>query len=401
MALICRRRAGLNDRLGHELLSGMVVTSNNAVVETDALLIAIGKLQTQLNNKLASTGNAASATKLATARNINGQAFNGTADITVADATKIPLTQRGAANGVATLDASGLVPAAQLPSYVDDVLEFANQAAFPATGETGKIYIADDTNYQYRWSGSTYIQLVASPGTTDAVPEGSTNKYFTAARVLATVLAGIEVGTSAVISASDTVLSGLGKLQAQITAAASAFAANVRATVLTGFVTTSSAAVVAADTLLVALGKLQAQVSLAYTKANALGTVSQSGGVPTGAIVETGTNANGTYTKYLDGKMTCTKTVSLTTQINILVGGQGSVFGSSLGTGSQTMPATFVAVPKVSAWVSTNAAFTGWIGGQVAIATTSTWPSSLLLEAFARPSQTHTIDLFAIGRWFP
>lgn len=53
----------------------------------------------------------------------------------------------------------GKVPAAQLPSYVDDVLEFANLAAFPAIGEAGKIYIAIDTNLQYRWSGSGYVTI--------------------------------------------------------------------------------------------------------------------------------------------------------------------------------------------------------------------------------------------------
>jgi len=80
---------------------------------------------------------------------------------------------------------AGKVPASQLPSYVDDVLEFTNLAAFPATGETGKIYIAIDTNREYRWSGSVYVQIVASPGTTDNVPEGTTNKYYTEDRVAA------------------------------------------------------------------------------------------------------------------------------------------------------------------------------------------------------------------------
>ena len=55
----------------------------------------------------------------------------------------------------------GKVPASQLPSFVDDVLEFANFAAFPATGESGKIYIALDTNKTYRWSGSTYIYITS------------------------------------------------------------------------------------------------------------------------------------------------------------------------------------------------------------------------------------------------
>ena len=112
---------------------------------------------------------------------------------------------------------SGKVPSSQLPSYVDDVLEFANLAAFPGTGETGKIYIADDTNAQYRWSGSAYIEIVAAVGTTDAITEGSTNLFFTAARVRAVVLTGLSLATNAAISAADTILTALGKLQKQIT----------------------------------------------------------------------------------------------------------------------------------------------------------------------------------------
>lgn len=62
-------------------------------------------------------------------------------------------------NGYAGLDGTGKVGAAQLPSYVDDVAEYANFASFPATGETGKIYIAQDTGDVYRWSGSSYVQI--------------------------------------------------------------------------------------------------------------------------------------------------------------------------------------------------------------------------------------------------
>ena len=54
---------------------------------------------------------------------------------------------------------NGKVPESQLPSYVDDVLEYDNKSAFPATGETGKIYVDKSTNLTYRWSGSTYIQV--------------------------------------------------------------------------------------------------------------------------------------------------------------------------------------------------------------------------------------------------
>ena len=56
----------------------------------------------------------------------------------------------------------GKIPSSQLPSYVDDVLEFANLASFPATGESGKIYIALDTNLTYRWEGSSYVVMSSS-----------------------------------------------------------------------------------------------------------------------------------------------------------------------------------------------------------------------------------------------
>lgn len=81
--------------------------------------------------------------------------------------------QKGQPNGYAGLDGTGKVPAAQLPSFVDDALEYANLAAFPATGETGKIYIALDTNRTYRWSGSVYVEISPSDVTAVAGKTGS------------------------------------------------------------------------------------------------------------------------------------------------------------------------------------------------------------------------------------
>jgi hypothetical protein len=92
--------------------------------------------------------------------------------------TKLDSSLKGADNGLAELDAGGKVPASQLPSYVDDVLEYADLAAFPAIGETGIIYVAIDTGKVYRWSGSTYVEISAGPATTDDLAEGSTNLYF-------------------------------------------------------------------------------------------------------------------------------------------------------------------------------------------------------------------------------
>lgn len=79
-----------------------------------------------------------------------------------AEALLIPLAQKGAANGVVPLNGASQIDPIYLPSYVDDVLEFPSLSAFPAVGETGKIYVALDTNKTYRWSGSTYIEVSPS-----------------------------------------------------------------------------------------------------------------------------------------------------------------------------------------------------------------------------------------------
>lgn len=90
-----------------------------------------------------------------------GGTLSNQTDLQAALDAKQNTSEKGQPNGFASLDGSGLVPSAQLPSYVDDVLEFANQAAFPATGEAGKIYIATDVNHQFRWSGTVYVQITS------------------------------------------------------------------------------------------------------------------------------------------------------------------------------------------------------------------------------------------------
>lgn len=81
---------------------------------------------------------------------------------TATEVGAIPASQKGANNGVAELDSSGKVLSSQLPSYVDDVLEYATSTNFPTTGETGKIYIAINTNLTYRWTGTAYTEISPS-----------------------------------------------------------------------------------------------------------------------------------------------------------------------------------------------------------------------------------------------
>ena len=81
---------------------------------------------------------------------------------TASEVGAIATTAKGANGGVAELDSTGKVPTSQLPSFVDDVLEFDTISDFPDVGETGKIYIAKDINKTYRWSGSAYTEISAS-----------------------------------------------------------------------------------------------------------------------------------------------------------------------------------------------------------------------------------------------
>lgn len=120
---------------------------------------------------LASVGTAGTYTKVTT--DAKGRVTSGTtlaaADIPSLDASKIT---------------SGTIDAARLPSYVDDVVEGANLAAFPVTGETGKIYVALDTNKTYRWGGSAYVYITS--GAVDSV--GGYTGVVTSANLLASML---------------------------------------------------------------------------------------------------------------------------------------------------------------------------------------------------------------------
>lgn len=78
------------------------------------------------------------------------------------DYTPENIANKGKANGYASLGADGKVPADQLPSYVDDVLEFAGKSNFPSKGEKGKIYVDLSSENIFRWSGSAYTEISPS-----------------------------------------------------------------------------------------------------------------------------------------------------------------------------------------------------------------------------------------------
>ena len=90
---------------------------------------------------------------------------------------------------VATLDGNGKVPSSQLPSYVDDVEEYADRAHFPTTGEADKIYVARDTGFTYRWSGTQYVRL-------NAYDEATQNASGLMSAADKTKLDGVETGAN-------------------------------------------------------------------------------------------------------------------------------------------------------------------------------------------------------------
>lgn len=109
--------------------------------------------------------------KVPTGRKVNNKPLTEDIFLSAADVSAVPAAQKGAAGGVAELDSGGKVPASQLPSYVDDVLEgylsggkFYKEAAHTTqiTGETGKIYVDLVTSKTYRWSGTAFAEISAS-----------------------------------------------------------------------------------------------------------------------------------------------------------------------------------------------------------------------------------------------
>jgi hypothetical protein len=128
--------------------------------------------------------------------------------------------QKGEADGIVPLNASSKIDAVYLPSFVDDVEEYANLSAFPLVGEISKIYVALDTNKTYRWSGSIYIQITSGAvdtvnGQTGVVLLDATHIEYVADGIsiedkLAEIDSGFTGGDAALQSELDTTQLGAG-----------------------------------------------------------------------------------------------------------------------------------------------------------------------------------------------
>lgn len=160
---------------------------------------------------------------------VTGGANLAASDIPDISATYVTVASKGVANGVASLDGDGKVPSAQLPSYVDDVVDSyivsgatalssgwlsATSGGSALTPETGKIYVVLTTgeylNKTYRWSGTTYVEISSSPAqatestagiaaiaSTSDVSTGTNDTKFVTPLKLATYTSGMAKVSSA------------------------------------------------------------------------------------------------------------------------------------------------------------------------------------------------------------
>ncbi|MCY1445994.1 hypothetical protein D9M71_625330 [compost metagenome] len=125
-----------------------------------------------------------------------------------------------------------------------------------------------------------------------------------------------------------------------------------------------------------------------------LGTVSQSGGVPTGSIIERGSNANGEYVKFADGLLICTRSEN-TTKGPFTA--NGNVFTTTMG--PVAMPATFASTPRISIEIVSGGTHMTWPAGMGA-AGVSAWGGVYFVDSTARAATSYNIHYLAIGRWF-
>ena len=125
--------------------------ANNTVVDSALSSTSTNPVQNKvINSALAGKANSSH----------NHSAANITSG--VLDAARIPTITNSKIESVAATKLTGTIPQANLPSYVDDVLEYNGVSNFPDTGEAGKIYVDTSTNKTYRWGGSSYVEISAS-----------------------------------------------------------------------------------------------------------------------------------------------------------------------------------------------------------------------------------------------
>ena len=116
----------------------------------------------------------------------------------------------GQADGIATLDSTGKVPTAQLPSFVDTVVEYSTSGTFPVTGAPATMYVALDTKKVYRWSGTVYVEITSGGNADTAMKLSTARSISLSGAVTGTVLfdGSVNVSISTTVDQGSLVVDG-------------------------------------------------------------------------------------------------------------------------------------------------------------------------------------------------
>lgn len=336
-----------------------------ADIHTHAIADVTG-LQTALDAKQSSGSYATTTAVAALSSAIDGKQASGsyaasvhthaTSDITGFNTAITTLISAAAGVSVASL-VNGLIPSTQLPSYVDDVLEYSSYATLSAaTGESGKIYVDVAAKKIYRWSGSAYIEISPSPGSTDSVTEGSTNLYFTNARSSAASPVQSVAGKTGTVTLSTSDVAGLASL--------------ITSTGGDKYLTSSTSSVVIDNsngkTITVGTGLAytsQQDVAIVYNAANHMHctVVSYNSGTGVMTFDVNSHTGSGTYSQW-------------TVNVGGITSGVTSVAGK---TGTVTLSVSDISGAAASSALPSTASTTNWNNTYTAVSQTSaTWTST-------------------------
>lgn len=260
--------------------TGITITDDTKLSKTDATSIYLTKTDAAktylgIGAKALTAGAADTAAKLATARTINGVAFDGSANITIhaTDSTaRIATSLIGAANGVAPLGSDGKIPTQYIPGDIGQAVEgyYSGGKFYKEAAHTTEITGAENTLYLdiggtdkdvYRWTGTAYILLNDAVSTADkAVRDGDGNTITT---TYVKVVSGKGLSTNDYTTAEKNKLAGLSNYT--LPAATSSTLGGVK---IGSNITISSG--------VVSLTSANVKAALGYTPANSSGIVTYS-----------------------------------------------------------------------------------------------------------------------------
>lgn len=315
-------------------------TLNQAAAATIALTDTTYSAATQSATGLMSAADKLKLDKIASGAEVNtitgikGSAEStyrtGNVNLTPENIGAIATSAKGIANGVVPLNASGIIDATYLPSYVDDVLEYSSKSKFPTAGETGKIYVdtSAEENNTYRWSGSTYILIAKNTNTTYEISKKGSTITLTGSDGSTTAITDSDTTYNTATTAIDGLMSSLDKDKLDGIAAGAQVNQNAFSNVIVGSTTiaadsTTDSIALAGSNVTLTPDATNDKITIGITKTNvtdALGYTPPT----TNTTYSTGTTSAAGLTKLYTGTGTNTDGTMTQSAINTALSGKAN-----------------------------------------------------------------------------